>query len=274
MHQLANSVIIFDEIQTLPIRIVHMFNVAIRFLVNNCGATVVLCTATQPLLDEVEPAERALPISPERRIIQNEEMLYNRLKRVKAVDGRKIGGWTDSDVTELVEREVNKQGSVLVVVNTRRCAQSLFESISARNLANVYHLSTNMCPAHRLDILNAVRDKLQKGESVVCLSTQLIEAGVDVDFGSVIRYLAGLDSIIQAAGRCNRHGRRLKGTLWIINPADEKLDRLKDIRIGAMQAERILDEFRASPESFGYDVIGLKAVEMYYSIISLNEEVK
>lgn len=264
MHQLANSVIIFDEIQTIPVRCVHMFNLAIRFLVNNCGATVVLCTATQPLLEKVQPPERALPVG--QRIIQNESELFEKLKRVEAFDGRKVGGWTDEEVAERVEAELQEKGSVLVIVNTKRSASSLYQVIIGKKLEGVYlcHLSTNMCPAHRLDVLNVVREKLEKKQPVICVSTQLIEAGVDVDFGSVIRYLAGLDSIIQAAGRCNRHGRRTSGNVWIVNPQDESIDKLKEIQIGAEKAKRILSDYNDHPEMFGNDRLGLAAVETYY----------
>jgi len=263
MHQLANSVIIFDEIQTIPIRCVHMFNLAIRFLVNNCGATVVLCTATQPLLEQVQPPERALPVG--QPIIQNENKLFEKLKRVEAIDGRKVGGWTDDEVAGRVETELRERGSVLVFVNTKRSARSLYQTITEKKLtANIYHLSTNMCPAHRLDVLNTVREKLEMKQPVICVSTQLIEAGVDVDFGSVIRYLAGLDSIIQAAGRCNRHGRRDCGNLWIVNPQDESIDKLKEIQIGAEKTERILSDYNDNPDIFGNDRLGLAAVETYY----------
>ncbi|MGH2569316.1 MAG: CRISPR-associated helicase Cas3', partial [Bacteroidota bacterium] len=199
MHQLANSVIIFDEVQTIPVRCVHMFNVALRFLVHNCGSTVVLCTATQPLLDKVEPAQRSLTIPPEYRMMQNEKELFAKLKRVKVHDRRRAGGWSEEDVTELAGQELHKMGSVLIIVNTKNSARSLYQQLSARP-TDTYHLSTNMCPAHRLGVLNAVKQRLSNKQPVVCVSTQLIEAGVDIDFGSVIRYLAGLDSITQAAG--------------------------------------------------------------------------
>jgi CRISPR-associated endonuclease/helicase Cas3 len=106
---------------------------------------------------------------------------------------------------------------------------------------------------------------LAKRQPVVCVSTQLIEAGVDVDFGSVIRSLAGLDSIAQAAGRCNRHKKRdTPGRVTIINPKNENIDNLNDMLIGRQKAERILDEYKKNPDSFDGDVLGLKAMERYY----------
>jgi CRISPR-associated endonuclease/helicase Cas3 len=264
MHQLANSVLIFDEIQTLSVRCVHMFDLAVRFLVNNCGSSVVLCTATQPLLDKVEPIQRALRINPEQHIISDEKKLFTILKRVDVFDERKPGGWTDSEVSDLVEQQVQEKGNVLIVVNTKKSARSLYQTIASKNLEPLYHLSTNMCPAHRLDKLDEMREKLQNHQPVVCVSTQLIEAGVDIDFGCVIRYLAGLDSITQAAGRCNREGKPTPGNVWIVNPADENLKNLQDIQQGVSISEKILGEFKADPMSFDDDLLGFKAIEDYY----------
>jgi len=261
MHQLANSVIIFDEVQTVPIQCVHMFNMAIQFLVQGCGSSVVLCTATQPLLDKVEPQQRALKIDKEQHIITDETGLSEKLKRVQVWDARKAGGWDENEVGDLVEQELEKTGSVLAIVNTRKSARTLYQVISSRNVAPVYHLSTNMCPAHRLSVLRELKDKLSKGERVICVSTQLIEAGIDIDFGTVIRYLAGLDSIAQAAGRCNRNGKRKSGNVWILNPAHENLGELPEIVIGAENAQRVLNEFS---NNSNIDLIGMDAMERYY----------
>lgn len=265
MHQLANSVIIFDEIQTLPIRCVHMFNVAIRFLVKLCGASVVLCTATQPLLHLVDPPSKALPVEADLKIIENEGELYEAFKRVEVIDNRKIGGWSDDEVSDLVFGELDNTGSVLVIVNTKNSARHLFNILKGKNCPGLYHLSTSMCPAHRLSTLAEIRTKLNtQNKPVVCVSTQLIEAGVDVDFGSVIRYLAGLDSITQAAGRCNRNNLRENGFVHIINPAEENIQKIKDISAGASICERILDEFKGNPLGFDGDIISLKLLEQYY----------
>ncbi len=270
MHQLANSVIIFDEVQTIPVRTVQMFNAALEFLVHGCGSSVVLCTATQPLLDNVEPSQHALNI--DGKIIKNEKELYEQLKRVELFDQQKIGGWSDEEVAELAAQELAAKGSVLIVVNTKRSARSLYQTVAANNPAEmVYHLSTKMCPAHRLEKLAEIRAKLDNQEPVICVSTQLIEAGVDIDFGSVIRYLAGLDSITQAAGRCNRsgkqedeNGKKALGNVFIVNRADENIDRLIDIKEGVKVTDRILSEFDNNPERFGDDRLGLEAMRQYY----------
>lgn len=271
MHQLANSVIIFDEVQTIPVRCVHMFNVALRFLVNDCNSTVILCTATQPLLDKIVPIQRALSISKNQKIIKNEQKLFKELKRVDIIDKRKkVGGWTDDEVIELAFDELEKTGSVLIIVNKKNSARKLYQKLTANKAGEVFHLSTNMCPAHRLDVLKKVNERLDTKKPVICVSTQLIEAGVDVDFGTVIRYMAGLDSITQAAGRCNRNGIRDIGNVYIVNPEDESLDNLKDIKIGADDAERVLREFLKTPEEFDNDLLSPKAMERFYKYYFYN----
>jgi CRISPR-associated endonuclease/helicase Cas3 len=265
MHQLANSVIILDEVQTVPINCIHMLNVALRFLTHSCGATVVLCTATQPPLDRIEAEFRALSLLPEQRIIPNENELFEKLRRVSVIDQRKVGGWDDEEIAELVEQALHDKGSVLVIVNTKRAARSLFQTLDQKGIVDIYHLSTSMCPAHRLAKLDEVKQKLLDKEPVICISTQLIEAGVDIDFGSVIRYLAGMDSIAQAAGRCNRHGKQEHlGNVWIVNPKQESLQQLPDIQIGIEKSVRLLGEFNDNPSTFDNDRIGLESMAVYY----------
>lgn len=265
MHQLANAVLIFDEIQTLPIKCIHLFNLAVRFLIQGCGATVVLCTATQPLLDKVKPEKRALPLTFENQIVQNYRQLFEELRRVKVINMQKIGGWPTEELTDLAINEVELTGSVLVIVNTRKAAQDLYYLLEKSKHSKVYHLSTHMCPAHRMDTLVEIKECLPDVAPVICVSTQLIEAGVDIDFGSVIRYTAGLDSISQAAGRCNRNGARsIPGRVLVVNPQEENLDMLKDISIGKEVALRIFDEYASDPCQFDNDIIGPKALERYY----------
>lgn len=248
MHQLANSVIIFDEIQTLPVNCVHMFNLAVKFLVKGCGSTIMLCTATQPLLHQVTPLSRALPFEEEKEITPMQSQTLESLERVDVIDITKPEGWCAKDIAELAVEELTSKG-VLIIVNTKKAAASIFNNLQALTSANIFHLSTNMCPAHRLDILEEVHNHLSKSKPVICVSTQLIEAGVDIDFGVVIRSLAGLDSIAQAAGRCNRHASlQQKGRVLLINPQEENLNRLPDINKGKQVTQRLLGEFANNKE--------------------------
>lgn len=265
MHHLANAVIIFDEIQTIPIRTVHLFNNAINFLVGQCESTVVFCTATQPLLNEVNIRKGAVQFSANHQIIPDVGKLFKDLRRVEVEDKRKAGGWSEDDVAEEVQKELENTGSVLIIVNTKTQAREIYQRCK-QITEQVFHLSTSMCPAHRMDVLGRVKECLNPDnpKPVICVSTQLIEAGVDVDFGSVIRYLAGLDSIAQAAGRCNRNGLRKTGRVIIVNPTNENLDKLPDIRTAKENAERVLDEYRNDPASFSNDRISPVAMTLYY----------
>ena len=264
LHQLANSVIIFDEIQTLPINCIHLFSNAINFLVEQCGATVVLCTATQPSINLVEESKGALHIPPEREIMPNVEELFVSLNRVNVLNKRRAGGWTNAEVATLAIEETMVAGSCLVIVNTKKTAQALFKLCDSQAAFPVYHLSTNMCPAHRRAVLEIVRRHLANDEPLLCISTQLIEAGVDVDFGTVIRSIAGLDSIAQAAGRCNRNSRRPIGSVYIVNLNEERTDMLLDIACGQKVTEQLLDEFEREPERFGRDLIGPKSIAWFF----------
>lgn len=264
MHQLANAVLIFDEIQTLPLNCVHLFNNAINFLADQCGSTIVLCTATQPLLDQVDARKGAIRIPEGNELMPDRKQLFDDLKRVEVTNRRKPGGWTMDEIASLALEEASRAGSCLVIVNTKNAAQTLYHLSKERVVIPVYHLSTNMCPAHRKAILSEVRGKLERREPVLCISTQLIEAGVDVDFGAVIRCTAGLDSIAQAAGRCNRNGAWDVGQVHVVNPQDENLGMLPDIRIGRDKAERVLDDYEADPDRFGNNRIGPEAMDWYY----------
>lgn len=240
LHKLINSIIIFDEIQTLPIKCIHIFNNAINFLVDYCGCTVVLCTATQPLLHIVDPKRGALNLSDNSEIVGDVNTLFESLNRTKITNKIKKGAWQNLEIIDLIKENVKESNSCLTIVNTKKIAKELFEELKNYYDGVAFHLSTNMCSKHRNDIFSIIKQKLNDNEPVVCISTQLIEAGVDIDFGSVIRVLAGLDSILQAAGRCNRHGKRSIGNVYIINVPNENLGLLEDIKIGQEETERIL----------------------------------
>ncbi|MBL8241489.1 MAG: CRISPR-associated helicase Cas3' [Bryobacterales bacterium] len=243
MHQLANAVIIFDEAQALPIRCVHLFNNAVNFLAEHCGATVVLCTATQPLLHLVDPRKGRIRLAPEAEIVPDVEQLFDTLRRTEIVDKRKAGGWEYGEVAELAATTVAEAGSCLIVVNTKKEALAVYGECRARmDGIDVYHLSTGMCAAHRMRVLKEIRDGLEAKRRVVCVSTQLIEAGVDISFGGAIRALAGLDSVAQTAGRCNRHAEVASGRVFVLKMAVELPKQLSEMRRGREACERVLDE--------------------------------
>lgn len=268
MHQLANAVLIFDEIQSLPVNCVHLFNNAMNYLADFCGSTVVLCTATQPLLDQVDAHQGAIRVPAGNELMPDVKQLFEDLKRVEVVNRRKPGGWSQDEIAALAFEQVAASNSCLVIVNTKKAAQAIYRLCKENSTAKAFHLSTNMCPAHRKAILNEVRARLDQVPSAptLCISTQLIEAGVDVDFGAVIRFTAGLDSIAQAAGRCNRNGRAKQGLVHVLNPCpeDENLAKLPDIQVGREKAERVLNDFDANPEKFGNNRIGPEAMAWYY----------
>lgn len=265
MHQLANAVLIFDEVQTLPIKCVHLFNNAINFLVDQCNCTVVLCTATQPLLDRVAKDKGAIRLAEQHELMPDVQKLFDDLKRVEVRDGRKPGGWSHNEVARLALEEVQRAGNCLVIVNTKDAARNVFRLCNKElNDDHICHLSTDMCPAHRKLELARVRRRLDDRKPTLCVSTQLIEAGVDVDFGVVIRFTAGLDSIAQAAGRCNRNGRPEPGIVHVVNPREERLANLPDILIGRDRADRVLDDYAKDPTRYRNNLVGPEALTDYY----------
>jgi CRISPR-associated endonuclease/helicase Cas3 len=271
MHQMANSVLIFDEIQTLPVRCVHLLNNALNFLVEQCSSSVVLCTATQPLLHQVDASKGAIRLGENAEIIPDVTALFAEIRRYETYDKRKPGGWAYAETAQLAVAETRRVGSCLVVVNTKREALSIYkECKSGAAAAAVYHLSTGMCPAHRMSILDEVKASLAAGLQVICVSTQLIEAGVDISFGSAIRALAGLDSIAQAAGRCNRHKEFQMGRVHVVNLAGEVPKALHDIRAAQEAAQRVLDENVGSGGERTVDLADPKLIEQYFRYYFFN----
>lgn len=209
LHNIARSVVILDECQTLSPGLVSPTCLMLQGLVEEAGASIVLCTATQPAWT----ARSDFPdgLKHVREIAPPELDLFRRLVRVRVE-------WPSQDDPpwdwSRVAREMAREPSSLCIVNTRRSALELFGLLREQGLATALHLATFMCPAHRLAVVDEVRRRLAAGESCHLVSTQLIEAGVDVDFPLVLRELGPLESIIQAAGRCNREG--------LLNSADNQ----------------------------------------------------
>lgn len=268
-HALARSVIIFDEIQSLPVRTVHMFNQAANFLAEGCGSTLVMCTATQPLLDRVDARCGALNFSASPELMADPLALFRRLKRVELHYQPESGRRSEAELAEFVaaRAEEAENRSALLIVNHKVQAKRLYRMFDGDRF-EVLHLTTDLCPAHRDRVIGRMREALDlrekgDGKPLVVVSTSLIECGVDVDFGAVVRLTAGFDAVIQAAGRCNRHGRRESGDVWIWdNPAGLVLP--DEIAKGARHTERLLGEFLRDPEEFENDLLHPRLMERYF----------
>lgn len=233
MHNLARSVLVFDEVQTVPLRCLHMFCLAVEFLTMRCGSSAVLCTATQPGLDKVpNPAKGCLRLVPEGELMPDVPRLFRKLRRTEFIlhceKQASLG-----DVAALAAEELQEHGACLVICNTKKAAEAIYSVCPAGEAVSRCYLSTSLCPAHRLEKLKQLHENLREGRPVLCVSTQLIECGVDVSFPSVIRLAAGLDSVLQAAGRCNRHGEGERpGRVHVVWAEENGLEFLPDIRHG------------------------------------------
>lgn len=235
LHNIARSVVILDECQTLNPSLSGPTCQMLEQMTGFLGCTVVLCTATQPAWkkdDNIFP----FGLREIREMIPAELRLFDRLKRVGAV-------WPGPDLhptswPEIAEKMVAR-GQAACVVNTRKAARDLYNELRNAGAANLFHLSTSMCPAHRLTVLGRLRKSLVAGEDCLLVSTQLIEAGVDIDFPFMLREMAPLESIVQAAGRCNREGSLgQRGELLVFKSVDGGLPRDNWYRNGTAIVEQ------------------------------------
>lgn len=197
LHNISGSVVILDEAQTLPLKLLRPCVGTIDELARNYRTSLVLCTATQPALKANDEFKGGL--NNVRELAPDRERIFDRLKRVTL---RHVGAASDEEIAESLQE--NEQA--LCIVNNRRHARSLYQRIADE--PGAYHLTTLMCARHRSQVLAEIRERLIEGLPCRLVSTSLIEAGVDVDFPLLLRAETGLDSITQAAGRCNREGKR------------------------------------------------------------------
>lgn len=277
IHPMINAVLIFDEIQTLPVKCVHLFCNVLNWLTAFGKSTAVLCTATQPLLGESglqnfpkdkreSIAARGLLKQPAHAEIMGKhhdlDKLFADLSRVEIRFNEKAGGWNVEEAGTFLLKQFQTTQSCLFIVNTKKWAQELYQYCKAQNVPSeaLFHLSTHQCAAHRKAIFDTIKARLKNKRPVICISTQLIEAGVDISMTCVIRALGGLDSIAQAAGRCNRHGEKEgKGQVWVLNLQEQDFTRiLPDIQAGKTHAERVFRDFA------GQDILQPAAMERYF----------
>lgn len=225
---MADSVIIFDEIQSMPIKAIHCFNEVITFLSKVLNATIILCSATQPTLESTQ--RKNLLLQDCTKLIDCKEDFIG-IKRVTVVAESEKDFETAAD---FILRKAEENGNCLVIVNTKKSALEIFNRLKSKSTDfEILHLSTSMCPRHRMQIINRVKYFLKRNKKVICVSTQLIEAGVDISFSCVVRAMSGLDSVAQAAGRCNRNGESIEPKVtYTFVLKDENLEKLIDIKSG------------------------------------------
>lgn len=260
-HRLADSVIIIDEVQSIPLKCVYLFNLAMNFLSGICGCTIVLCSATQP---DFEKTAYPIILDEEYSMTGDYRADFQELQRTELIPLLKTEGYTFEEAAAFSCEKYLENGNLLLIANTKKSVYNLFVSIKGivdrmpdEQRPIVIHLSTNMCPRHRKDKINEIRELLDKKMPVICVTTQLIEAGVDISFNCVVRSLAGMDNFAQAAGRCNRNGRDKIRPVYVINLCEEKLAYLKEITA----AQDISRQFLSADFK---DYLGVEVMSLYF----------
>ena len=262
---LANSVLILDEVQSLPIEVTTLFNLTMNFLNKVMNTTIILCTATQPAYDSTSITHRLdyggknvecpdiVELSPD----EIEVFARTELRKFKEEN-------QNIRLSELVDFVLENNESILAIFNTKKTVDKFYTMLEELTDRPLYQLSTNMCAQHRFDMISEIKQHLKDGVPIICISTQLIEAGVDIDFNQVIRSYAGIDSIVQASGRCNREGKRSKGKVTLVKlmNEEENISRLKEIKNKKEATEDILDK-NSSP--INASRLNIEFFESYYA---------
>lgn len=260
-HALSDCVLVIDEVQTVPPRMLTLFNLTMNFLAEVCGATIVLCSATQPCFENVThpitgKLEQLIPYNPELwSVFQRTSISYS-------------GKMHMEEMPDFIAEKMRETNSLLVVCNTRKEAGFIYQQMKNSEI-ECFHLSAAMCIAHRKDTLSQVEQSIAKnkrgGKKVLCVATQLIEAGVDISFGCVVRIVAGMDNAVQAAGRCNRNG-ELSGLapVYLIYCENENLSKLPEIQMAKKASEQLFGAFNKNPEEFDCNLASEQAISRYY----------
>ena len=240
-HSLTDSIIVLDEVQTVPAKMLSLFNLVVNFLSTIGKSVIVLCSATQPPLRETKH-----PLVKSEELLELPDDIKTVFKRVtiKAERPQHL-----NEICERVGELIQNVKSLLVVCNVKNEAKDIFRAVETM-LGNIrcFHLSANMCVAHRMKVIADITEALEQVKTapenaprVICIATQVIEAGVDVSFECVIRLEAGMDNVVQAAGRCNRHGEMSEGAeTYIIKNLDNGLQRLPEIKAAQDATENLL----------------------------------
>lgn len=261
-HALCGSVIIIDEVQTVPAKMLSMFNLTLNFLAKVCGATVILCSATQPELTKAaHPVVSVSDLLP--KVVT--DGFADVFRRNRIIDR---GNMSLDELGGFVKELSEDYDSILVVCNKKTESEKLFGLISGdedMKDCSLSHLSASMCMEHRVKELERLKADLEGRKKAICVSTQVIEAGVDISFSAVIRLTAGIDSIVQAAGRCNRSGTlKSDSPVYVVTLLGEDLSRLEDIKQAKDSSLNLLYNYRADPERFCGSLDSEAAVSAYY----------
>lgn len=243
MHRLVNSVVIIDEVQSMPLKCVHTFNYMMNFLNGVCGTDIILCTATQPALGD---AQCPICYSQPEYMIGNAQSWFRKFERVK-INTPKIGQkYTMDSLGDEIAAQTRRYRSILLVLNTKSAVRGVYDRLKERDV-NVEYLTTNLCAEHRSDKIRSIREALSKKKNpIVVVSTSLIEAGVDISFECVYRSMTGLDSLAQTAGRCNRNGEMDCGTINLIDLAGENTGNMSELKQNIRVAENLIDQYNDS----------------------------
>ena len=264
MKSLCDSVIIIDEVQTVPTKMLTLFNLAMNFLSITCNADILLCSATQPCL---EKADHPLMLSDEEIVPSDKWDNINKIfKRTNIIPSGRME--LETEIVSFVQNLSQTYRSILIVCNKKTEAAKLFKILEEKTNIKCYHLSSGMCMAHRRFILEKIQNNLSEEIPMICVSTQVIEAGVDISFSAGIRLTAGLDSIVQTAGRINRNGENEEtAPVYVIGCIGENLNRLREISEAKNATDELLAEFELTPEYFENDLSSKSAADYYYKTL-------
>ena len=275
MSALCDAVIVIDEVQSLPKKTTNMFTMALNFLAHSCGATIVLSSATQPCFDETaQPLRYSLPTD----IVPFDQETFGVFRRTEIVNMTSPYGMSMDALTDFSADLLEQVSSLLIICNTKESALKLYTALKPRcGSSRLFHLSAAMCMAHRMETLDQINTALKGRERVCCVSTQLVEAGVDFSFESVIRIAAGLDNIAQAAGRCNRSfdfGRVCRVYIVNMRKDAERLTMLQEIAAAQRKATEFFMKFAEDPARYGHDPLSEESIAEYYRLLFGDNDIK
>lgn len=275
-HAMANSVIILDEVQSIPTQMTSMFTLALNFLARICNCTVLLCTATQP---DYFSGDYPLFLSENPVITPNLDEIFSAFKRTQIIDYSSKPPFNKETLSEFIINQNQTENHILAILNTKGSVALLVKELKERFIntlpdeqPKILYLTTNLCPAHRMKIIAEIK-KYPRDKKLICVSTNLIESGVDFSFNCVIRALAGLDNIVQSAGRCNRNNECTKnGKVFIIKFEPEYITSMKELQKAQKTTTEFLQAFLINPNLYSNDLISPKALEEYYKRLFSNSK--